>query len=170
MNEALFTAMNGIAGRWPIVDAAVMFCAGPLIYLMVIAIVLVATLRWQRLRGGLLLASASAIIARFVIVSIVHSLWRLPRPAAVLAGVHQLVAYQGVSSFPSGHATFAFAFAVGVLLRWRRAGWYCLAAAAMISIARVIAGVHWPSDIAAGAVIGTATAVILGRLSSRKLS
>jgi undecaprenyl-diphosphatase len=62
-------------------------------------------------------------------------------------------------SFPSGHAANAFAGAV-VLSRFAAApalGWWALAGA--IAYSRVYLGVHYPSDVAAGALVGIACAV-----------
>jgi undecaprenyl-diphosphatase len=62
------------------------------------------------------------------------------------------------ASFPSGHATTAFAAAVALSLlvpRWR---WWALPLAAVVAYSRVYLGVHYWSDIVAGAVIGAAVA------------
>lgn len=66
------------------------------------------------------------------------------------------------ASLPSGHGTtsFAAAFAIGALFpRWRVPLW-CLAA--LIGISRVVVGAHFPSDVIAGALVGT-----LGALAVR---
>ena len=58
-------------------------------------------------------------------------------------------------SFPSGHATtiFALAFAIGFLSpRWF---WPSLLVAVAVALSRVPIGMHYPSDVVAGAVIGT---------------
>ncbi|MEV6685879.1 phosphatase PAP2 family protein [Streptomyces sp. NPDC051130] len=58
------------------------------------------------------------------------------------------------SSFPSGHTAAAVAFTAGVAGRWPRAGALCLAATVAVAVERVHSGAHYPSDVAAGAVIG----------------
>jgi undecaprenyl-diphosphatase len=72
-------------------------------------------------------------------------------------------------SFPSGHATTAFA-AAGVLCAWagalptrgrrRLARALALALAALTGIARIYAGAHWPLDVLAGAAIGSLAAFV----------
>jgi membrane-associated phospholipid phosphatase len=64
-------------------------------------------------------------------------------------------------SFPSDHATGAFAIAVAVLLISWRVGLGFLLFAAAIAVSRVIVGVHYPSDVLAGAAIGSACAIVV---------
>ncbi len=67
-------------------------------------------------------------------------------------------------SFPSGHATTAFAFAAVIAFLWPRAFWPMMIFAAAIAVSRVIAGEHYPTDITAGAVLG-----VLGAYAVRQL-
>ena len=86
------------------------------------------------------------------------------RPFAVLTDAHLLVGAPDSYAFPSGHTTSAFAVASGAVLAARRLlrrvpvwGWGMLALAAAVSYSRLYVGVHWPSDVAAGAVLGLAS-------------
>ncbi|MFF4845576.1 phosphatase PAP2 family protein [Streptomyces collinus] len=62
------------------------------------------------------------------------------------------------SSFPSGHTAAAVAFTAAVAPTWPAAGAACAAPAAMVALERVQSGAHYPSDVAAGAAIGLASA------------
>ncbi|HKG03981.1 MAG TPA: phosphatase PAP2 family protein [Conexibacter sp.] len=62
------------------------------------------------------------------------------------------------TSFPSGHAAAAFAFAVGVGHVLPPAAIPLHGLAALVAYSRVHTGVHFPADVAAGALIGTALA------------
>jgi len=76
-------------------------------------------------------------------------------------GVHLFAAHAPDPGFPSDHATAAFAIAVAILLRKRGWGIFALVAATVLSIGRVALGVHFPSDVLAGAAVGAASALLL---------
>jgi undecaprenyl-diphosphatase len=76
-------------------------------------------------------------------------------------GVHLFSGHAADPGFPSDHATAAFAIAVAILLRKRAWGMVALALAAVLSIGRVALGVHYPSDVLAGAALGSAAALVL---------
>ena len=61
-------------------------------------------------------------------------------------------------SFPSGHALHAAAFSVLLIGHYPDAAWLLTPAALLIGLSRVALGLHYPSDVAAGAAIGAATA------------
>jgi membrane-associated phospholipid phosphatase len=66
----------------------------------------------------------------------------------------------GGLSFPSGHTSTAFCTATSVALRYRK--WYFVAPsylfASSVAWARMYQGVHYPSDVFAGAIVGTGSA------------
>jgi undecaprenyl-diphosphatase len=68
------------------------------------------------------------------------------------------------ASFPSDHTTVSFAIAFAVLSFNAVAGGIFLLVAAVIGIGRLFIGAHYPSDIAAGIVIGLIAAGVVARL------
>ncbi|MGE5335973.1 MAG: phosphatase PAP2 family protein [Nitrososphaerota archaeon] len=76
-------------------------------------------------------------------------------------GVHLFAAHSADPGFPSDHATASFAIATAIFLRNRRWGLVALIAAAVLSVGRVAIGVHFPSDVLAGAALGAAVAIAL---------
>ena len=62
------------------------------------------------------------------------------------------------SSFPSGHAAAAFAFATGVAHVSPAAAAPLRGLAALVAYSRIHTGVHYPGDVVAGALLGTALA------------
>lgn len=103
----------------------------------------------NRKLGLAILASLAAALA-FALVF--QGLALRPRPNAV----RLLLPTPGFPSFPSGHAAMAFAAATVVGLYSRQArGWAAsLVAATLIGLSRVYLGLHYPSDIVAGAILG----------------
>lgn len=69
-------------------------------------------------------------------------------------------------SFPSDHAAIAFAFAVLLTVWEPRIGVWFLGIAALVAVARVMVGVHYPSDVLAGALIGCVFAFTLHKFFS----
>jgi diacylglycerol kinase family enzyme/membrane-associated phospholipid phosphatase len=67
------------------------------------------------------------------------------------------------SSFPSGHAASAAAFATGVALELPPAGIPVGTLAAGVAASRVYAGVHYPSDVLAGTAVGSLLALWMRR-------
>jgi len=102
------------------------------------------------LRATALTAGAHA--ASMVVKRVV----RRPRPAHA----EPLVRTVGHHSFPSSHATSAAAAAVA----YGALGAYAIPPlAAAMCLSRLVVGVHYPSDVAAGAALGALTA----RMGSR---
>jgi membrane-associated phospholipid phosphatase len=74
------------------------------------------------------------------------------------------------ASFPSGHATTAFAAAVAAACLWPRARPWLLVYAVLIAVSRVVLSAHHPSDVIAGAVVGTVGALtVRSWFASRRL-
>src|SRR5689334_4602219 len=91
---------------------------------------------------------------------LVH-LWDRPRPFMVGSDTHALVAHSADSSFPSDHSIVAFAIATSLLFWNRRVGMAALALAALLCIARVSVGVHYPTDVLTGATVGAGAALLM---------
>lgn len=101
-------------------------------------------------------AALAGVIARFAIGSPLRYFFPRSRPHKT-HGLSSLIREESLS-LPSGHALFFFAFAVSA---WFVAPWAGIALfliAAVIGVARIAAGIHYPSDIVLGALVGAAVA------------
>ena len=123
--------------------------------LLAIGLVLLRARRWQAL---IAFAVAEAITP--VATNVIKLLVDRPRPPGAMVEPHG-------SSFPSGHAAYASATAIAVVLLFTRAGrrrplWF--GAAAVVSAAmvwsRTYLQVHWLSDALAGGLLGLAVVLL----------
>jgi undecaprenyl-diphosphatase len=117
--------------------------------------------RWRAWRRTAVAAGLSAGLA-LLVGKVISELVDRSRPFVVdPGGVHLFSGHTADPGFPSDHATGAFAVAMAIWLRNRRWGTVALIAAAVLSVGRVAIGVHFPSDVVAGAALGCAAALVL---------
>ncbi len=172
LNQSLFQFIYGLSRRNFFLDGFAVFCAQDLPYFLVlIFFVMVFYEKSRRGKWYLFCEAALAIIlSRGLITEGIHFFYHYPRPFDVL-GFTPLINAAG-PSFPSGHAAWFFALATVVFFRNRKQGLWFFIGALVIVIARIYVGVHWPFDVAAGAVIGICSALFIHWLlrdSRRKL-
>ncbi|HWY31270.1 MAG TPA: glycosyltransferase family 39 protein [Candidatus Acidoferrum sp.] len=84
-----------------------------------------------------------------------------PRPCLALSDVVERLGCSGSGSMPSAHAANWFAAATVLFLFYRRSGWFMFPLAALVAFSRVYCGVHYPADVAAGAILGAGYAICL---------
>jgi undecaprenyl-diphosphatase len=161
MDKELLLQLNAWAARWVWFDKLAAFIGGDwYLYLFGLTVVLL----WfnKKLRTRVYLALGSVIVVRFAITEVLKRLINEPRPYEVLP-VHKLIVdNEHGLSFPSGHATIYFGLAFAF---WgTEYFWPFFVAAVIGSLGRVLVGVHYPSDVLAGAVIGALGTLVLRRL------
>jgi undecaprenyl-diphosphatase len=117
--------------------------------------------RWASWRRAAVAAALSAGLALAIGKAISELVDRARPFVAEPHRVHLFIAHAPDPSFPSDHATAAFAIAVAVVLRKRAWGAAMLVAATVLSVGRVALGVHYPSDVLAGAALGALAAAAL---------
>ena len=106
-------------------------------------------------------AAGIATILALLIVKIINELYDRTRPF-VHHSHHLLIAHGKDASFPSDHTSGAFAIAFTLLLFGRRSlGWAALIFGVLIGVARVMVGVHYPTDVLGGVLVGAIAALIV---------
>jgi membrane-associated phospholipid phosphatase len=105
----------------------------------------------------LMLAATLAVSDGLVSNTLKHAVAR-ERPFLVLPDVRCLVGKGGSGSMPSSHASNWFAAAMVGFIYYRRSAWLMLPAASLVAFSRVYNGVHYPSDVLAGALLGAGSA------------
>lgn len=101
-------------------------------------------------------ALCAMLIGLIVVNFTIKPLVARDRPWLVIENFVNLVPEHDPNSFPSGHTNAAFAFALAVCMSAPK-GWMKVAAVCMsvvMGLSRLYVGVHYPSDVLAGAIIG----------------
>lgn len=129
---------------------------------------------WYVLMGTILVADGSAAagpVLRMVLVGTLGLLlykWlkkrtSRPRPYQVRAAIRLGADPLDQFSFPSGHTLHAVAFSVLMTAYQPGLGWLVWPFALLVASSRVVLGLHYPTDVLAGAAIGaTLAALALG--------
>lgn len=111
-----------------------------------------------------ILIALAAVLIAVGIRWLIGEAFDRPRPFLTYPEIHHLsLVSPGSVSFPSSHAFLLFTYS-GVIYfigNHRKVGILLLALSAIVVMARVVAGVHYPSDVVAGAVLGLGLAKLL---------
>ncbi len=162
MDFTLYHDLDAAGPRW--LDDLFAWLATYLPAVVVVIVALLFLVPWarQRLprRQGAVTGTIAAALALAINQPIAHAVDRT-RPYLTHPHAQLLIGRSHDPSFPSDHATGAFAIAVAMWFYDRVAGTVLLMLAVVLSFARVYAGTHYPSDVVGGAAIGAAVALLL---------
>jgi undecaprenyl-diphosphatase len=158
MDTAIFFVLHSLIGFSPIIDAAVIFAADYLAFLLFFALVGYESWQWvvgRRSRARALLGAIGIAGFAWLVAEAVKFFIARPRPFLVIDGLRPLIQHGGYDSFPSGHVTFFFALGVAFLFAKKQAlSILFMSTALVMGLARVAAGIHWPSDVLGAILLG----------------
>lgn len=121
----------------------------------------ISLLLWGLASQPLKLPALQALVALAVShlpVAAAKRLYPRVRPYLALPGTNTFRNPLKDHSFPSGHTTAIFASVVPYIAAFPPLAFLLLPAAVIVGFSRIYLGLHYPTDVAAGAVIGTAVA------------
>ncbi len=139
--------------------------------LLFIAVTLVLLVFKRTRRMGV--HTAAGLIVDVLAVNVtIKPLVSRARPWLVMEGFQTLTRSSDPNSFPSGHtcAAFAFAAAIWVATPNKKIRAAALIVAVLMGLSRLYVGVHFPSDVLAGMVIGSLCGLLGGFLARRVLT
>lgn len=117
--------------------------------------------------------SAAALLSSHIFIHYLKKLINRPRPFLKLSNVNTFKTNLKDYSFPSGHTTAAFSICVSLALSFPGLSLILVLTALVIGFSRIYIGVHYPTDVIVGMLIGTTFAIlnnsILGNLINSRL-
>ncbi|MBL1067697.1 phosphatase PAP2 family protein [Streptomyces sp. 7-21] len=120
-------------------------------------------------RRAALRGTAALVLASVTANTVIKYVARRQRPLIdAVPAARRLSRAPLTSSFPSGHAAAAAAFATGVAMESGKHGAAVAPVAAAVAASRVYVGVHYPSDVVAGCVLGAGAALATGQWWPRR--
>ncbi len=149
----IFQQINQFAGQNVCFDGLAIFFAEYFEYILIFCLLLFLIKNFKKYLPMVLQSLVAAVLARLVIVDFIRWIWARPRPF-IENQVNLLLSHELTPSFPSGHTAFYFALSTVIYFYNKKAGISFFIASFLIAISRVFCGVHWPSDILAGAAVG----------------
>lgn len=150
--------LNSLAGKNNLIDGTIVFLGEYFIYFILIGVFFAGYLLFSKQKQRAVLfpfisGGLSAVLAYFPVAFIIKNVTARPRPFMVLS-LHQLI-QDNSFAFPSGHTIFLFALGTMIFPYHKKIGTLTLIGGCIVGVARIVAGVHYPSDIVGGAVLGT---------------
>ncbi|MBN2168029.1 MAG: phosphatase PAP2 family protein [Actinobacteria bacterium] len=165
IDKAVFQALNSLAANNGVLDWFFRFGADDHVIPVVLAILVLLTIplamnrreREDSFAG--LISVFFAVIISMALLLILNNMFFRPRPFTSYE-VNLLFYHNTDSAFPSNPATLFFTMAASVFFYNKRVGAIMLLLGLYASFSRVVAGVHYPLDIAGGLFLGVASACI----------
>ncbi|MBI2278905.1 MAG: phosphatase PAP2 family protein [Candidatus Brennerbacteria bacterium] len=167
MDTVVFNFFHSLARVSTIGDWLAIVAADYLPWALALAALALAFRTPPHLAGGrasikkaehVIFLTLAILVSRGLITEAVRYFVGRARPFITLQ-FEPLIEQSATSAFPSGHAAALFALAMAAWFINRKWGYWFFALALINGVARVIVGVHWPTDVLAGAVAGVVSAL-----------
>lgn len=146
------TVLHGIVVGNSVLSPIAIFCAHYLPFLVAFLSAFLILSHKSKMTTFIVVYGGVAI-AMIVLVGLQILVGR-QRPFEVMSSIKSLIGRPLGASFPSGHAVFFSALASGMYTSNKELGLLFVFFALVIGLSRIAVGVHWPTDIIVGLVLG----------------
>lgn len=159
----IFNLINGFAGKNEFLDNVAVFFADYMQFALVAVLAVFIVKNFKKKLPVLISLAAAGFFARVIITEAIRYFFPKDRPF-ISESVNHILEHSASPSFPSGHASLFFALSAAVYFYNKKLGIFFFTSSFFISISRVFGGIHWPSDVIAGAVIGIFSGWLINKI------
>ena len=166
LDQNLFLLINNLVGKSSLFDNVAKLVVNEYFVPTILSLMIFSLwFNWGKAdkdlkQKGVLLGVFGVMLGSMGIVSAINALIQRPRPFETLET--NLLFYKPTDpSFPSNAAVVAFALGAAIFLVDRKLGAVALILAVFYGFLRIFVGVHYPSDVIGGAVIGIISVLIV---------
>lgn len=160
LNIDTFRIINDLGKEYTNLNSSFVFIAEYTVYFLALSVLLFWFTRDYKNRIMIVSASVTFIISE-IIGKIAGKFHSNCQPFAELPNVNQLIEKAVDNSFPSDHTILFFSFCITFWLFNKRGGFLWFLLAVIVGISRIWVGVHYPADVAVGAIISITIAIII---------
>lgn len=160
MNENIFRLINDLGKHYTFFNPVFIYIAEYLVIGLALVVISFWFTRVNKNRIMVICGCITFVIAEIFgkIVGKIHSNYQ---PFAELSNVNQLIDKAVDNSFPSDHTIMFFSFCMTFWLFRGARGFIWILLAILVGISRIWVGVHYPADIAVGAMISIGSAYLV---------
>ncbi|MEK7552002.1 MAG: phosphatase PAP2 family protein [Patescibacteria group bacterium] len=155
IDQSIFRFFHNLAGNSKAGDFIIVFFGEYLVYLVVIVFGYFLYKNGKSVIKNVypyVTAIIAAIIARFGVIVLFRYFYHRPRPFLALSLEHLLI--NDSYSFPSGHTIFLFALGTATYFFNKKLAYFIFVSGLLVGLGRIAGGVHYPSDILGGILLG----------------
>lgn len=168
-DESVLRAINGFAGSNLALDAAIVIIT---VFGMSYVLALLFFPLWLTRRRTVAVDLIVVMLLSIAFEMALKALVARDRPFVALDDLNTVqINFLNTASgysFPSGHATRAFAVGILLWLSFKGSIRHLIPlGAALVAFSRVFMGLHWPTDVIAGALLGTVLAFSIHEIGKR---
>ncbi|WP_223596294.1 undecaprenyl-diphosphatase [Neobacillus bataviensis] len=166
INIDVFLSINDLGSQFPALNPMVIFMAEYMLYFLCLIIVLFWFSRTTKNRRMVIQSLFACALAE-ILGKAAGQFYSHHQPFAALPHVNKLVEHAVDNSFPSDHTILFFSIFISFWIVRKNGWWFWLVIPVCVGVSRIWVGVHYPADVAAGALLGIISALLVHRVMPR---